>query len=129
MQYNEDLKSNFGCTSCGYCEPNEHIDVGRMIDKLDSLFDKNDFLGAGRLLDYWRNEAVRMGDKCGELSVVGEQMGYFRKTNDKDEGLEAVRRGLALIDELGLSENMSSRTICLNAATTMKRPLINLNGR
>ena len=52
MQYNEDLKSNFGCTSCGYCEPNEHIDVGRMIDKLDSLFDKNDFLGVGRLLDF-----------------------------------------------------------------------------
>jgi hypothetical protein len=94
MQYNEDLKSNFGCTSCGYCEPNEHIDVGRMIDKLDSLFDKNDFLGAGRLLDYWRNEAVRMGDKCGELSVSASRWDISVRQTTKTRGLKRSDAGL-----------------------------------
>ena len=33
------------------------IPVDRIIDKVDSLFNKNDYEEAGRLLEYWKNEA------------------------------------------------------------------------
>lgn len=119
----EDLKFNFGCASCGYKNqepqtPLGSIPVGRIIEKLDQLFAKNDMAEAGRLLDYWRKEAVSLRDKRGELSMVSEQIGYFRKTGEKDKALEAVDRALTLIGES--PETVSFGTILLNAATTLK---------
>ncbi len=121
----DDLKFNFGCASCGYKNvsddtPLGRIPVNRIIENLDSLFDKNDLAGAGRLLDYWRNEARVLRDKQGELTIASEQMGYFRKTLDKERAEESVARGLELIEELGVGNTVSSATIYLNAATTMK---------
>lgn len=121
----DDLKFNFGCASCGYKNvsddtPLGRIPVSRVIENLDSLFDKNDLAGAGRLLDYWRNEAKTLRDKQGELTIASEQMGYFRKVLNKERADEAVNRGLELIDELGVGDTVSSATIYLNAATTMK---------
>ncbi len=119
----EELKFNFGCASCGYKQkdpdkPLGHIPVSRIIEKLDVCFSKNDMAEAGRLLDYWRKEAVSLRDARGELTVVSEQIGYFRKTAEKDKALEAVARAVELI---GCSpENVSDGTILLNAATTLK---------
>ncbi len=125
MMNNEDLKFNFGCASCGYKnseagKPSGKIDIMRIIEKLDSLFDKNDLTGAGRLLDYWKNEAVALSDKQGELSIVSEQTGYYRKTGEKEKGLAAVLRATELIDILGVSNEVSSATVYLNCATTLK---------
>ncbi len=119
----EDLKFNFGCASCGYKQkdpdkPLGHIPVSRVIEKLDECFSRNDMADAGRLLDYWRKEAVSLRDTRGELTVVSEQIGYFRKTAEKEKALEAVSRAVELI---GCSpENVSDGTILLNAATTLK---------
>lgn len=121
----DDLKFNFGCASCGYKHqdpdgPIRTIPVSRVIEKLDELFACNDMSGAGRLLDYWRKEAFSLRDRQGELSVVSEQMGYFRKTGEKEKALESVSRGLALIEQLDIWNTVSSATIFLNAATTLK---------
>lgn len=116
----DDLKFNFGCASCGYKEPNERIDVRRVLSKLDTFFDANDLIGAGRLLDFWRREAERFGDLRGEFSMVSEQMGYYRKTGEKEKALESVERGFFLIDQIGISDHVSAATVYLNAATTMK---------
>ena len=119
----EDLKFNFGCASCGYKKqdadkPLGHIPVGRVIEKLDECFSRNDMAEAGRLLDYWRKEAVTLRDKRGELTVVSEQIGYFRKTAEREPALEAVARALELIGQD--PDNVSHGTILLNAATTLK---------
>lgn len=121
----DDLKFNFGCASCGYKhqdpdEPIGTIKVSRVIEKLDKLFSCNDMAGAGRLLEYWRNEAFSLRDKRGELSVVNEQLGYFRKTGEKEKALQAVARSLELIAQLDIWDTVSSATIFLNAATTLK---------
>jgi len=76
--------------------------------------------GAGRLLSYWHSEAVRLRDKQGELSVVNEELGYFRKTAESLKALTAVERSIELITELGAENTVSSATIFLNAATTLK---------
>lgn len=96
------------------------IDVRRVIEKLDSFFDKNDLPSAGRLLEYWRGEAALIGDQRGELSIVSEQIGYFRKTADREKALEAVSRAVFLIDELKNGDTVSAATVYLNAATTLK---------
>ncbi len=119
----ENLKFNYGCASCGYkkTEPNKplgSIPVSRIIEKLDEHFSRNDLPEAGRLLDYWRKEAVSLRDTRGELTLVSEQIGYFRKTNEKEKALDAVSRALALIGQN--PEHVSFGTILLNAATTLK---------
>lgn len=119
----DDLKFNFGCASCGYKKqdsekPLGHIPVSRVIEKLDEHFSRNDMAEAGRLLDYWRKEAVTLRDKRGELTIVSEQIGYFRKTGEKEKALEAVSRALELIGQE--PDNVSFGTILLNAATTLK---------
>lgn len=120
-----DLKFNFGCASCGYKNKSENaplgtIPVSRVIDKLDALFSRNDMTEAGKLLDYWRKEAVSLRDMRGELTIVSEQMGYFRKTGEEEKAMESVDRGLELIEMLNAADSVPSATIFLNAATTLK---------
>lgn len=124
MDVNE-YKYNFGCASCGYKDtpkdqPLGRIDVSRAIGKLDELFSRNALSDAGKLLDFWRGEAVRLRDRQGELSIVNEQLGFFRRTNEKDKAMEAVERSLALVESLNIGDSVSSATILLNAATTLK---------
>ncbi len=123
MLEQEDLKFNFGCASRGYKNRPENqplgtIPVARVIEKLDGLFACNNMPEAGRLLRYWRAEAVSLRDKRGELAMVSEQIGYYRKTGEQAEAMEAVERALALIDQT--QETVSGGTILLNAATTLK---------
>ena len=96
------------------------IDVRRIIEKLDSLFDKNDLPSAGRLLEYWRAEATMYGDLSGELSMVSEMIGYYRKTMEKEKALAAVDRAVELISLLKNEKTVSAATVYLNAATTLK---------
>ena len=122
---NDDLKFNFGCSSCGYKQippgaPLGRIPVSRMIERLDAFFAKNDMESAGRLLSDWQLEAIALHDLSGELSVVNEMLGYYRKTGEKEKALSAVDRSLELLSLLNEENTVSGATVLLNAATTMK---------
>lgn len=116
------------CALCGgeafyYPDPNApkgRIPVDRVVTKLDGFFAKNDLSGAEKHLLYWVDEAKELGDKGGELSLLSEQIGLYRKTAEKDKALVAVNRALDLLQELGQDGTLSGATIYLNAATTMK---------
>ena len=96
------------------------IPIDRIIQKLDAAFDDRDLRSAGQLLTYWRSEAVALGDTEGELAIVSEQLGYYRKTGEREAALEAVDRAEALIDALQNKDTVSGATVALNAATTLK---------
>ncbi len=100
--------------------PLGRIPVARVIDKLDALFAVNDYVAAGKLLTYWRDEAVALRDTHGELAIVNELVGYYRKQNAPVEGLAAVERSLALVDALEQGEGASGATILINCATAYK---------
>ncbi len=100
--------------------PLGRIPVDRIISKVDSLFDKNDYVEAGRLLVYWENEAKALKDKRGELAMESELIGYYRKQNNKEKGLEAVQRAIQLVDELNQGDIASGATIFINCATAYK---------
>ncbi len=97
--------------------PLGRIPVDRIIDKVDGLFHRNDYVEAGRLLVYWKNEAVALKDKRGELAVQNELVGYYRKQGDHENGLVSIARALELVDELEQGEGASGATILINCAT------------
>lgn len=113
-------KISFDECRCSKNKNTGRIPVSRVIEKLDGFFAKNDMDGAGKLLEYWHGEAVALGDLSGELSVVNEELGYFRKLGDHEKGLASVERSLELIELTGISRQISSATVMLNAATTLK---------
>ncbi len=100
--------------------PLGRIPVGRIIEKVDACFAKNDYVEAGKLLVYWRDEALSLCDKDGELSMQSELIGYYRKQNDKQNALISVARALELITELEQDEKASGATIFINCATAYK---------
>ena len=109
------------CTPCKKLRQAEgRIDVSRVIEKLDACFDKDDLSGAVRLLEYWQREAASLGDSSGELSLVNEMLGLFRKTQSKEKAAAAVKRALELIELTDMSSSVSGATIMINAATTQK---------
>lgn len=115
------LGADFECPSCKKQKIEaKKIPIARVIEKLDEHFKTNDLSGAVRLLDYWIAEARAIGDLSGELSVVNEQLGLFRKTNDAERADAAVKRAIELIEITDIAETVSGATIMLNAATTLK---------
>ena len=96
------------------------ISIKTFINELDSCFAKENLAEAELCLLKWRELARNAGDRQGELTVQNEMTGFYRQTKNEKQGMEAVNNALALIDILGISEKVSSATIYLNAATTMK---------
>ena len=110
-------KSN--CSSCSK-ESYKTVPVARVLDKLDDLFSKNDLAAAERLLEYWDREAKIISDDRGLLEILNEEIGYYRRTNNKEKGLAAVNEAFDIINKLELATGVSSATVYLNGATTMK---------
>lgn len=107
------------CFSCGN-EPLGSIPVARITQKLDSLFCHNDLAGAEVLLDYWDNEAHKLNDIRGLVTVLSEKVGLYRRQGKSEKGLEACKNALAALDALGIRNTISGATVILNCATTMK---------
>lgn len=55
------------------------VPVGRVLEKLDGYLSRNDYIEAQRLLKYWYDEAVCVGDERGRLTLLNEQVGLYRK--------------------------------------------------
>ena len=100
--------------------PDGRIPTGRIIEKLNSFFDKDDLSGAKRFLEYWKQEAKELKDKKGELEMESELIGLYRKLNLKEEGLLSAERALSLVYELEQNKTVTGATIILNSATNFK---------
>ena len=115
------------CALCGgeefyYPEKRKQstIPIRSIIEKIDSLFARNDLAQVEKILSYWLSEAKSLGDKRGELEIRSEQIGLYRKLNNAEKGIESVEEGMRLLSELELNDTVSGATIALNAATTYK---------
>ena len=107
------------CSSCSK-EQQDRIPIVRVISKLDDLFSRNDLSGAARLLEYWSGEADMLGDRRGKLEILSEQIGLYRRTNERDRALDAVELALKIIESEALQNSVSTGTIYVNIATTLK---------
>ncbi len=111
------MKNN-KCDSCSK-EKQDKVPVLRVINKLDEYFSVNDLKGAEELLNYWVDEAQRLEDSSGFLSMLNEQVGLYRRLNDSEKGLKAVEYALSLINEKNFYSSAVA-TIYINCATTLK---------
>lgn len=115
----EDKEAVRECKSCSK-ERGGIVNAERFITKLDSFFKSNDLRGAASHIEYWEREAENLGDTKGLITVLNEELGFYRRTNDCEKGLRAVDKVTAAIRENGLENNVSAATVLINAATTMK---------
>ena len=113
------MNYDLNCTSCSK-ESYKTIPLNRVFDKLSELFAKNDLDGVGKALDFWEREARSIGDTRGLLEILNEEIGYFRRTGDEQNALKAIKEAFELIEKQGVGDPISSGTIYLNGATTMK---------
>ena len=96
------------------------LDVPQVIQELDALYEQGRDSQAERFLEAQREKASLAGDWRGELSMLSELMGQYRRSKNEEKGLMAVEDGLRLIREHNMGQTLSGATVMLNAATTMK---------
>lgn len=99
-------------------EKYKKISVEEIIAGCDRLFNSGKMEALGEHLRFWRNEAALCGDRSAELTVLSEMMGHYRMMKDEKRGLEAVRDGFALLEDLGIT-GVSAGTILINGATAL----------
>ena len=109
---------------CPLCMSPEHrtsavvsIPQQRIQEKLDQYMSRKDYEGAERHLLYWLTEAEHGSDLRGKLLVCNELIGFYRKTERKNEAFRFCRDALALLKEMDFEGSISAGTTFINAAT------------
>lgn len=95
----------------------ERIPVGRVLSRLDEFLSRNDYSSAEKLLNYWYEEAKVNGDTRGEMTILNEKVGIYRKTGKKDECLSAVSLCRELLSDCEFKGTVTEGTTLLNCAT------------
>ena len=98
----------------------ETIDTPEVIRGLDALYAQGRESEAQSYLESWLVKARSIGDWRGELSMLSELLGQYRRSMDEAKGIATVNQALELIRAHHMSETLSGATVMLNAATTMK---------
>lgn len=113
------MNYDLNCSSCSK-ESYKTIPLNRVFDKLNEQFSRNDLAGVSKTLDFWESEARSFGDNRGLLEILNEKIGYYRRTGDEQKGTAAISEAFELIEKQGVGDPISSGTVYLNGATTMK---------
>lgn len=97
-----------------------HIPTTRVMEKLDEYFSRNDYRSAERHLKYWLAEAVAGNDIQGEIAILNEQIGIYRKIGKEKECLEAIDAVMALSEKHDMENTAVLGTTLVNVATGYK---------
>ena len=95
------------------------LDVRSALARYDACMARGETAQAGTILEETLAEARACGDRRAELSVLSEQMGYYRQAGAPERGIPAVEAGFALLEELGLHGTVTAGTILTNGATAL----------
>lgn len=107
---------SFSCKKENY----DKINIKRFITKLDSFFATDDLEGAKNHIEYWEKEAQNIGDDTGLVTILNEELGFYRRNGQKEAGLSAVERVIPLLEKVGNDNTLSGAAVMINAATTLK---------
>lgn len=91
----------------------------RIIDRMNEYMARRDFAGAERHLNYWLETARYERDPRGEMMVLGELVGHYRKTGNRAAAYACADELLALIDRLDFGRTIAAGTSFINVATAM----------
>lgn len=93
------------------------IPIGRVIEKLDDFLFRGEYDDAERHLKFWIAESTAIGDEAGKLSVLNEQIGFYRKIRKEEECLRTISVALDFAREAGILMTPAMGTTLVNAAT------------
>lgn len=96
------------------------IPTQRVLEKLDSYLQKNDYQSAKRHLLYWLSEAEIAGDGSGKLLLLNELMGLTRKLGEESQALSYAQTALEQVRKMGIEDNIGAATTYLNTGTVYK---------
>ena len=96
------------------------LDVPEIISRLDGLYNSGREAEAESFLETQREKAVQVGDWRGELSILSELLGQYRRSMKCDRAADAIDSALDIIKEHHMGSTVSGATVLLNAATTLK---------
>ncbi len=99
-----------------YVEHPSSIPMNRVTEKLDAYMASADYSAAEKHLNYWMAEAEASGDIRGKFSILNEQMGLYRKWEQKDKAFESAGNTIAMINEIGAG-TVTAGTAYVNAGT------------
>lgn len=97
-----------------------NIPIARILERFDRLMAQKDHAGAEQHLNNWLREAEDCGDSRGKLSVMNEQIGFYRRTGQEQPGLAVSSAAVALARGLRLDGTVTMGTTLVNAATAYK---------
>ena len=97
--------------------PGRPVPQQRIIAKLDDYMSRRDYAGAERHLLYWLKEAELGRDQRGELLVLNELIGHYRKAGSRENALLYADRAIHLQKEMNFDTGISAGTTYVNAAT------------
>lgn len=89
----------------------------RIIEKMDEYMARRDYAGAERHLLYWLSEAELGADRRGQLMLLGELVGHYRKTGEREKCLARAQQALALLEAMDYGQTVSAGTTWVNVAT------------
>lgn len=98
---------------------NSNETIKNFISRLDGFYARDDTEAAGRFLSQMRREAEEHGDTGLLITVLNEQMGFFRKAGDRGNAVSCAEEALRLVTERGIRESVSGATVLLNCATVL----------
>jgi len=94
-------------------------DVDAFLRGLDRIFAAHD--GPVRAEAYLRDALAEAGDdRAARLTILNEQMGFYRSVGGHDDAAAAAAAALALVGELGLAGTDAEATTLINAATAYR---------
>ncbi len=96
------------------------IPCDRIINELDSMLGRNDYVAAKSHLKFWLAEAKSVSDQRAALLLSNELMGLSRKLGEKENAIAFAEAALALIDEMEIPQNVGAATTYINCATVYK---------
>lgn len=100
-------------------QPIRPISQQRVREKVDACMARRDYPGVERCLRYWLEEARQGNDLRGQLMVLNELVGHYRKTSEKEKALDSAENALKTLEQLDFGGSISEGTTCVNIATAL----------
>ena len=98
----------------------ETIPIKAVLEECDKFFNSGNSADVITILEVYRDEARRLHDRAGELSLLSELMGHYRMAGDKNHALAAINDAITLLESCGDISDVTSGTIYINAATAAR---------
>lgn len=96
------------------------MDVNNMLQELDKLFAENKISEVGPFLEKAWKQAAEAGDFGACITIVNEQIGFYRSTCEYDKSLAACGQAFELIEKMNLKGTIPYATTMLNVANAYR---------